>query len=88
MGVPDASTEETLQFAARLDGFALDPVYSGKGTTSLIGLLRSGRVAGGRFAGLGPVAKLHIGGGATSVGSSASGTSDQRQGGPVGVARA
>jgi L-cysteate sulfo-lyase len=39
-GEPDASTEESILLAAGLEGLAVDPVYSGKGTA---GLSRKGR---------------------------------------------
>ena len=42
-GVADAATEEAIALAARLEGFALDPVYAGKGMAGLIGLARAGR---------------------------------------------
>ncbi|HTC12249.1 MAG TPA: D-cysteine desulfhydrase family protein [Acetobacteraceae bacterium] len=42
-GLPDATTEEALHLAARLEGLALDPVYAGKGMAGLIGLARAGR---------------------------------------------
>jgi L-cysteate sulfo-lyase len=42
-GVPDATTDEAIALAARLEGFALDPVYAGKGMAGLIGLARAGR---------------------------------------------
>jgi L-cysteate sulfo-lyase len=44
-GVPDAATLEAIHLAARLEAFALDPVYSGKGMAGLIGLIRAGRFA-------------------------------------------
>ncbi len=40
-GVPDATTDEAIQLGARLEGFALDPVYAGKGMAGLIGLARA-----------------------------------------------
>lgn len=42
-GVPDDATLEAIALAARLEGLALDPVYSGKGMRGLIGLIRQGR---------------------------------------------
>lgn len=42
-GLPDATTEEALRRAARLEGLALDPVYAGKGMAGLIGLAQAGR---------------------------------------------
>jgi L-cysteate sulfo-lyase len=56
-GVPSATTEEAIRLAARLEGLALDPVYSGKGMAGLIGLARDGRFADG-----GPVVWIHTGG--------------------------
>jgi L-cysteate sulfo-lyase len=44
-GIADASTHEAIRLAARLEGLALDPVYSGKGLAGLIGLARQGRFA-------------------------------------------
>jgi len=44
-GVPDAGTLEAIGLAARLEAFALDPVYAGKGMAGLIGLVRAGRFA-------------------------------------------
>ena len=46
-GVPDATTDEAIRLAARLEGFALDPVYAGKGMAGLIGLARAGRFGQG-----------------------------------------
>jgi L-cysteate sulfo-lyase len=57
-GVPDASTEEAIRLAARCEGLALDPVYSGKGMAGLIGLARQGRFGDRR-----PVIWIHTGGG-------------------------
>ncbi|MGH7076937.1 MAG: pyridoxal-phosphate dependent enzyme [Acetobacteraceae bacterium] len=57
-GVADATTEEAARLAAQLEGPALDPVYSGKGTAGLIGLARDGRFAHG-----GPVVRIRTGGG-------------------------
>ena len=56
-GEPDASTEEAILLAARLEGLALDPVYSGKAMAGLIGLARQGRFHGG-----GSVVWIHAGG--------------------------
>ena len=56
-GVADATTEEAIRLAGRLEGLALDPVYSGKGMAGLIGLAREGR-----FAGTGSVLWIHTGG--------------------------
>jgi len=41
-GVPDATTDEAIHLGARLEGFALDPVYAGKGMAGLIGMARGG----------------------------------------------
>jgi L-cysteate sulfo-lyase len=56
-GVPDASTDEAIHLAARLEALALDPVYAGKGLAGLIGLARAGRFASGK-----PVVWIHTGG--------------------------
>ncbi len=56
-GVADASTEEAIRLAARCEGLALDPVYSGKGMAGLIGLARQGRFRDG-----GAVVWIHTGG--------------------------
>ncbi len=56
-GVADATTEEAIRLAARTEGLALDPVYSGKGMAGLIGLARQGRFKDG-----GPVVWIHTGG--------------------------
>lgn len=56
-GMPSATTEEAIRLAARLEGLALDPVYSGKGMAGLIGLARQGRFARGE-----PVIWIHTGG--------------------------
>ncbi|MDE2580690.1 MAG: pyridoxal-phosphate dependent enzyme [Rhodospirillales bacterium] len=42
-GLADRTTEEAIRLAARTEGFALDPVYAGKGMAGLIGLARQGR---------------------------------------------
>ena len=55
-GETDPSTEEAIHLAARLEGLALDPVYSGKTMAGLIGLARQGRFQGG------PVVWIHTGG--------------------------
>lgn len=46
-GQPGPFTEEAMLLAARLEGLALDPVYSGKAMAGLIGMARSGRFAKG-----------------------------------------
>lgn len=56
-GIADAATIEAIRMAARLEGLALDPVYTGKAMAGLIGLARSGRFDGA------PVVFLHTGGG-------------------------
>lgn len=56
-GVADAATEDAIRVAARCEGLALDPVYSGKGMAGLIGLARHGRFRDG-----GPVVWIHTGG--------------------------
>lgn len=56
-GVADATTEEAIRLAARCEGLALDPVYSGKGMAGLIGLARQGRFRDG-----GPVVWIYTGG--------------------------
>lgn len=57
-GVADESTEAAIRLAARLEGLALDPVYTGKSMARLIGLTQQGRFASGR-----PVVWIHTGGG-------------------------
>ncbi len=42
-GIPDATTSDAITLAARLERFALDLVYAGKGVAGLIGLARNGR---------------------------------------------
>jgi L-cysteate sulfo-lyase len=56
-GEPDASTEEAILLAARLEGLVVDPVYSGKAMAGLIGLTRQGW-----FRDCGPVVWIHTGG--------------------------
>lgn len=56
-GAPDASTEEGMLLAARLEGLVVDPVYSGKAMAGLIGLARQGRFHEG-----GSVVWIHTGG--------------------------
>lgn len=56
-GITDAATEEAIRLAARCEGLALDPVYSGKGMAGLIGLARQGRFRNG-----GTVVWIHTGG--------------------------
>lgn len=50
---PDATTEDGIRLAARLEGLALDPVYSGKAMAALLGLARQGR-----FRDVGPVIRI------------------------------
>ena len=57
-GVADAETEAAIRLAARTEGLALDPVYTGKAMAGLIGLGREGRFGDGR-----PVVWIHTGGG-------------------------
>jgi len=57
-GVADAQTEDAIRVAARLEGLALDPVYTGKAMAGLMGLARQGRFKDGR-----PVVWIHTGGG-------------------------
>lgn len=57
-GGVDAETEAAIRTAARLEGLALDPVYTGKAMAALIGLARAGRFADGK-----PVIWIHTGGG-------------------------
>lgn len=56
-GEPDSSTDEAILLAARLEGLALDPVYTGKGMAGLIGLARRGWFRDGA-----PVVWVHTGG--------------------------
>jgi L-cysteate sulfo-lyase len=42
-GVPHAATVDAIKAGASLEGFVLDPVYSGKGLAGLIALVRAGR---------------------------------------------
>lgn len=57
-GEPDATIEDAIRLAARLEGLALDPVYSGKAMAALLGLARQGR-----FRDVGAVVWIHTGGG-------------------------
>ncbi len=57
-GVADAETEAAIRLAARSEGLALDPVYTGKAMAGLIGLARQGRFSDGA-----PVVWIHTGGG-------------------------
>src|SRR5260370_29586613 len=42
-GVPHEATIEAIRLAGQLEALPLDPVYSGKGLTGLIALIRQGR---------------------------------------------
>ena len=42
-GVPHAATVDAIKAGASLEGFVLDPVYSGKGLAGLIALIRANR---------------------------------------------
>ena len=42
-GVPHEATIEAISLMGRLEGLAVDPVYSGKGLAGLIALIRTGR---------------------------------------------
>jgi len=57
-GAADAATEEAIRLAARLEGLALDPVYTGKSMAAVIALARQGRFRAG-----GAVVWIHTGGG-------------------------
>jgi len=46
-GVPDGSTIEAIQLAARTEGMLSDPVYEGKSLAGLMGLIRTGAIAPG-----------------------------------------
>lgn len=45
-GVPDEQSETIIALVARLEGIFLDPIYSGKAFTGLLGLLGGGKVSG------------------------------------------
>lgn len=57
-GEPDATIEDAIRLAARLEGLALDSVYSGKAMAALLGLARQGRLRD-----VGPVVWILTGGG-------------------------
>jgi L-cysteate sulfo-lyase len=57
-GVAGEGTREAIRLAGRLEGLALDPVYTGKAMAGLIGLAAAGRFSDGR-----PVVWIHTGGG-------------------------
>jgi L-cysteate sulfo-lyase len=42
-GVPHAATLEAIKLAGKLEGMALDPVYSGKGLAGMMALIQQGR---------------------------------------------
>ncbi|MEM7093898.1 MAG: 1-aminocyclopropane-1-carboxylate deaminase [Actinomycetota bacterium] len=46
-GVPDRTTVEAIQMAARTEGMLTDPVYEGKSLAGLIGMVRSGEIPAG-----------------------------------------
>lgn len=46
-GIPDASTIEAIQLAARTEGMLSDPVYEGKSLAGLIGMVRKGEIEPG-----------------------------------------
>jgi 1-aminocyclopropane-1-carboxylate deaminase len=46
-GIPDRSTIEAIQLAARTEGMLSDPVYEGKSLAGLMGLIRTGAIAPG-----------------------------------------
>jgi hypothetical protein len=46
-GLPDRTTVEAIQLAARTEGMLTDPVYEGKSLAGMIGMIRSGRDPGG-----------------------------------------
>ena len=53
-GVPDATTVEAIQLAARTEGMLTDPVYEGKSMAGLIGMIRTGEIPPDRGAVLPP----------------------------------
>ncbi len=46
-GLPDRTTVEAIQLAARTEGMLTDPVYEGKSLAGLIGMIRSGEIEPG-----------------------------------------
>ena len=46
-GLPDRTTVEAIQLAARTEGMLTDPVYEGKSLAGLIGMIRSGEIPAG-----------------------------------------
>jgi L-cysteate sulfo-lyase len=62
-GLPTDAMREAVLLAARLEGLLFDPVYSGKGLSGLIDLVRKGD-----FAGAQNVVFLHTGGSASLFG--------------------
>jgi L-cysteate sulfo-lyase len=62
-GLPTDAMRDAVQSLARLEGLLFDPVYSGKGLSGLIDLVRKGH-----FAGADNVVFLHTGGSASLFG--------------------
>jgi D-cysteine desulfhydrase family pyridoxal phosphate-dependent enzyme len=56
-GIPTPASAEALGIAARAEGIILDPVYTAKALSGLIGELRAGRVNAGE-----PIVFMHTGG--------------------------
>jgi L-cysteate sulfo-lyase len=56
-GLPTAACLEAIKLAARYEGLVLDPVYSGKGLSGLIGQIREGALPAEE-----PVVFIHTGG--------------------------
>ncbi|KAI9838108.1 MAG: hypothetical protein M1819_006264 [Sarea resinae] len=46
-GIPDKSTVEAIQYAARLEAFITDPVYEGKSLAGLLDMVKKGEIGGG-----------------------------------------
>ena len=46
-GLPDRTTVDAIQLAARTEGMLTDPVYEGKSLAGMIGMIRSGEIAPG-----------------------------------------
>jgi L-cysteate sulfo-lyase len=62
-GLPTDAMRDAVTLAARLEGLLFDPVYSGKGLSGLIDLVRKGQ-----FAGAQNIVFLHTGGSASLFG--------------------
>ncbi len=62
-GIPTAGTIEAIEMFARLEGIALDPVYSGKSAAGLIDLVRKGHFGKGER-----IVFVHTGGSAALFG--------------------